>query len=259
MNFGASRLGFWFRYPLQPDRKLASNRVLVFYDMYTSVYVNSTGTYDNDYYTTRPEYNPGTAMWPNIRDQEISLGNQPELVVGYNNLPADLTQYAHVWDIGFASPYASNPTLNPTSILTTYLQSGGAMFMLGENYSLNSQAPDRDDTISVFLAAVGGGSVTESNTDFNNTYSLTVESEFLIANQNSSVSLNRPGGFSTVGTGTAMTSALSGTYPAVMWKTGSLSNAPKGAIISVLDINFLDNTYLQSDFLDNLSAALNNL
>jgi hypothetical protein len=45
-------------------------------------------------------------------------------------------------------------------------------------------------------------------------------------------------------------------YPAAMWETGSLSNAPAGAIISVLDVNFLTDAFLQNDFIDNIIASL---
>jgi hypothetical protein len=44
--------------------------------------------------------------------------------------------------------------------------------------------------------------------------------------------------------------------PAAMWVTGSLPNAPAGAIMSILDVNFLTNTYLQVDFIDNIIASL---
>lgn len=249
--FTASRLGFWFRYPLQPDRKLATNRVLVFYDNYT---IGPTG--QTNYYNTSGDPNPGTDIWPTIRDQEISLGMQPELIVGYNNLPADLTQYAHLWDIGYASPYIENPTVNPTNQLLAYLSAGGAMFMLGENANFGV----RDDAIDIFVTAAGGGTITRSSTDYNFSVTATVEPEFLLANNNNVVVFNRPGTFTAVGTGTPMSTAFTGTeYPAVCWKTGSLSNATRGAVTAVLDINIFVGSDIQPDFIDNLSLTLNNL
>ena len=248
MNFGGSRLGFWF-VPLGPPRTNFSKKVLVFYDNYTNVDGNT------DYYNSG-DVNPGTDLWPVIRDQEIGLGNEPELVVGYTNL-GNLNQYGHIWDIGYASPYASNPTYDPTNQLLAYMQFGGAMFILGENAS--GFLP-RDDTIDVFVGDVcGGGTVTRSGTDYNYAVNATVEPEFLIANNNNSVTFDRPGTFLTYGTGTPMSTAFSGSeYVAVCWKTGSLANAGRGAITSVLDVNFfLASSYSYNpDFIANLSATL---
>jgi hypothetical protein len=250
MNFGAARLGFWF-VPLGPPRQNYSKKVLVFYDNYTDGPGGNT-----DYYNTPGDVNPGTDVWPVIRDREIALGNEPELVVGYSNLP-DLTKYAHIWDIGYASPYISNPTYNPTNQLLAYLSYGGAMFVLGENANFGA----RDDAIDTFVTAAGGGSITRSSTDYNYSVTATVEPEFLLANNNNSVTFNRPGTFTALGTGTAVSTAFTGTeYPAVCWKTGSLGNATRGAITAVLDINiFVIGANYQPDFIDNLSLTLNSL
>jgi hypothetical protein len=42
-----------------------------------------------------------------------------------------------------------------------------------------------------------------------------------------------------------------------MWETGSLTGAPAGAIISVLDVNFFVGFNQNYPFIDNLSTALN--
>lgn len=265
MNFKGSRLGFWFKYPLGlPNRSTDTKKVLVFYDPYTYVYIpnNTGGTVYNNYYTM--DVDPGTEVWPLLQQREIAAGFEPELIVGYDNLPADMTQYAHIWDIGYASPYLTNPTLDPTNLLLGYLQAGGAMFMLGENAALNQSSfigpeQNRDFTISNFLNQAGGGnSIQESNNDYNYSVNATIEPEFLIANNNNLVAFSRPGTFIYYGTGTPMSTAyVSGEYVAVMWKTGSLSNAPRGAVISVLDINFITIYGPQVDFIDNLIASLN--
>lgn len=256
MNFQGSRLGFWFKAPLGlPDRAESTNRVLVFYDEYTSVTANGT-TY-HDWYQI--DLNPTNDVWPILQARLLENGFQPELIVGYQNLPADLTVYAHLWDIGYVSPYATNPISDPSSLLLSYIQAGGAMFMLGENASLNQDPSiDRDNTISTFLYQLGAGSVTESTSDTGGFVTCTIEPEFLISNNTNTVTFNRPGTFTSVGTGTYMTSPFSvGEYVAVMWETGSLSNAPTGAIISVLDINFVTIYGPQTQFIDNIIASLN--
>ena len=74
-----------------------------------------------------------------------------------------------------------------------------------------------------------------------------------------------PNYFTNYGTGTPIASGSYGPS-AVVWKTGSLSNAPAGAIVSVLDINFIVNpaygsnyngAQWQPNFVDNISIVLN--
>lgn len=243
MNFGGSRLGFWFRYPLGlPDRALSTKNVLVFYE-------------DNGSYN---EADPATDLWPVIRDQEISLGMNPEFIIGYDNLPADLTKYSHIWDIGYNSPYVPG-THDPSSKLLSYLQGGGGFFMLGEN----SGFFPRDNTIDTFIGLAGGGSVTyDISLDPLVNYLVFVETEFLIENQDNFLPLTAPGFFTTIGTGTPMTSSPfvppTLIYPAVCWKTGSLTNAPKGAITSVLDVNFiLAGGFQNLNFVNNIILTMN--
>jgi len=133
----------------------------------------------------------------------------------------------------------------------SYLATGGAIFLLGENgyYVL------RDGDITNFITNMGGGSVT-ADTQTTGIINATVASEFLLANQTSSVTFNNVGRFGSIGNGTIMASSGNGTHAAV-WKTGSLSNKPTAAIASVLDINFLVGLDTQGPFIDNLSIVLN--
>ena len=128
------------------------------------------------------------------------------------------------------------------------------MFILGENSDLGV----RDDTIDTFVTSIGGGNVVRSLTEYTYSAAVTVQPEFLIANSSNSIVFGKPGTFTSLGTGTAMTSAFTGSeYVAAMWETGSLTGAPAGAIISVLDVNFFVGFNQNYPFIDNLSAALN--
>jgi hypothetical protein len=245
MNFGASRLGFWFQRP--PDRGYKKN-VGIFYDPLTD------GPGGNTNYYNSGDINPGTSVYPVIAARMTALGFTPSLISSYAELNAlDLTQYAQLWDIGYASPYVSNPN-NPTTKLYNYLQSGGAMFILGENSNFGV----RDDAVDTFITGIGGGTVTRSGTDYNYGVIGTVQPEFLLSNSDSTIVFSRPGTFTSLGHGTAMTTAFTGSeYAAGMWKTGSLSGAPTGAIVSVLDINFFVGFDYNPDFIDNLSISMN--
>jgi hypothetical protein len=242
---GASRLGFMYNRPANRGYK---KNVLVFYDPLTA----GPGG-DTDYYNSG-DINPATNIYPVIQAREATLGFTTSLVQSYADLNTlNLSQFAHIWDIGYASPYLTNPN-NPTNKLFGYLQSGGAMFILGENSDLGV----RDDAIDTFVTSIGGGNVARSLTEYTYSAAVTVQPEFLIANSSNSIVFGKPGTFTSLGTGTAMTSAFTGSeYVAAMWETGSLTGAPSGAVISVLDVNFFVGFNQNFPFIDNLCVALN--
>ena len=247
MNFGGSRLGFWFR---NVDRGERSKKVLVFYDPLT---YGPTG--QTDYYNY--DVNPETQVWPVIQAREIALGFQPEFCTSFSALATlNLNEYAHLWDIGYATPYSTNPN-NPTAQLTAYIQQGGAMFILGENLYFQV----RDTTIDNFVGGLGGGVITQSsNPAYYAEIPCIVQPEFLLANSNNNITFNAPGAFTAIGNGTniAVSSIPSLPLPtAVCWKTGSLTSAPQGSIVSVLDINFFAGIDYNPDFIDNISLILN--
>ena len=245
MNFGGSRLGFWFR---PTDRAIRSKKVLVFYDPLT---YGPGGNPDYYNYDVSPQF----TVWPVLQARETALGFQPSLCTSFAALSAiNLDEYSHIWDIGYATPYYTNPN-NPAAQLTSFLQRGGAMFMLGENYYF----AERDNTIDTFVNSLGGGPATYwPNAAYYTAISATVQPEFLIANNNNSITFNAPNVFETYGSATPIAIASGVPYPtAVCWKTGSLSSAPAGAIVSVLDINFFAGGDYNPDFIDNISLILN--
>ena len=88
--------------------------------------------------------------------------------------------------------------------------------------------------------------------------------EFLLENNTNQVAFARPGVFTNFGFGTPMTVQafpITGEshYPAVMWKTGSLTVAPIGTVMSILDLNFIVGVYQNLAFVDNLIFCLNSL
>lgn len=247
--FGASRLGFWFR---DPDRGNRSKKVLVFYDPLTYGPAGQTDYYNYD-------VNPATQVWPVIAAREIALGFQPSFCSSFAALATlNLNEYAHLWDIGYATPYATNPN-NPTTQLSNYIKQGGAMFMLGENIYFQT----RDTTIDNFVMGLGSGTVSQTtNAAYYNTIPCIVQPEFLLANTNNNITFDAPGAFDNIGSGTniAVSSVPGLPLPtAVCWKTGTLSAAPSGSIVSVLDINFFAGGSYNPDFIDNLSLILNRL
>lgn len=247
MFYGINKLGFGF---LQPDRGYKKTS-LVFYDPLT----NGPGD-DTNYYASGA-INPATDIYPVIAAREIALGYDSILVNSYEELLTyNLFDYAHLWDIGYASPYVTNPN-DPTNRLYQYIQYGGAMFIMGENSNFGA----RDSSIDDFITNIGGGSVVRGNTDYSSSsIEVTVDPTFLLANQNNKVTFARPGTFISIGNGTPMTTPFTGSeYVAVMWKTGSLNSANAGAIISVLDVNIFVNRFKNLSFIDNILLSMNRL
>lgn len=259
MPVNAAKLGFWWRpvdrAQINKDFPDTTPDVLVFYDPLTQKSGNT-----NYYFTDLggfTDVQPVRDVWPIIKAREESLGFRVTLIQSYEQLPTDLSKYIHIWDIGYASPYASHP-FNPTAKLTAYLQQGGAMFILGENIYFN----ERDNSISTFVNSLGGGPVAENTAaGYTTDYTETVLPEFRLANSSSSITFGWPNVFSTWGTGTPICTGGAGLPTAVLWRTGSLSNARAGAIVSVLDINFFGGdfapAYYNPNFIDNISITMN--
>jgi hypothetical protein len=247
MFHGVNRLGFGF---LQPDRGYKKTAI-VFYDPLTD------GPGGNTNYYASGAINPATDIYPVIAARETALGYNSILVTSYSDLLTyNLFDYAHIWDIGYASPYATNPS-NPTNRLYQYLQYGGAMFILGENSNFGV----RDNAIDDFVTNIGGGNIVRSTTDYSSSsIEVTVEPKFLLANNNNKVTFARPGTFTSIGNGTPITGPFAGSeYVAVMWETGSLASANAGAIISILDINIFVNRFQNLNFVDNMLLSMNRL
>jgi len=222
MPIGGAHIGFWSNRRIMDRSITKSKNVLIVYD---------PNSIRPDMYTN--DVNP-SSIASTISSRETALTFIPATVTTYSSFLAipDVTveNYAHIWDVG----YDTYMTEAVETKYANYLATGGAMFLLGENGSF----VQRDGDITNFITNMGGGSVT-ADAQTTGIIGATVASEFLLANQTSSV-----------------TSSGNGTHAAV-WKTGSLSNKPTAAIASVLDINFLVGLDTQNPFIDNLSIVLN--
>jgi hypothetical protein len=219
-----------------------SKNVLIVYDL-NSVFPNR--------YNLDP--NPAS-LAATIAARETALGFTPTTITSYASfVSADISKYAHIWDLG----YDTLMTTAAADKYKTYLQGGGAAFLLGENGFF----VDRGNSIDNFINSyVGGGPCDIGTFDQPEEppLAMTLAPQFLLANNDNTVSLNRPGKFETIGTATAMLTSVYGVHAAV-WRTGSLSQAPTAAIASVLDINFLVGGNLDQNFIDNLSIVLNKI
>jgi uncharacterized delta-60 repeat protein len=212
-------------------------------------------------YNVLDEYGDITEAIAGISAREVELGKNVTVIAGYSNLPNDLSSFSHIWDIDVFTDQLV--TLN-SSKYTTYLQGGGALFLLGERAPFVS----RNNTLVTFLNSVGAGSVV-LDLVFDSDVEHEVQNQFLLANSNSVVRFPYAGRYSSIGNGISIvkTKVVDGTFPigtggsAVLWSTGSLTNAPKGAIVSVMDVNIWSTNYAGaphygSDFIKNISLIM---
>jgi hypothetical protein len=237
MPFASNKLGFWNI--VQEDRTvLKSKNVLIVYDLN-----GRPGVYDP------PNPHPGT-LASNISARESALGFIPTTITSYASLLAtDISQFAHIWDVG----YDTLMTAGAAAKYKTYLQSGGAIFLLGEN----GLFVNRNNTLDNFIEVdMGGGICSVSAGYINADVPSIVAAEFLLSNNDNTVTFSAPGVWTAIGNGTAMVTSGYGIHAAV-WKFNSLSQASTASICSVLDINFLSSPYLDNNFVDNVSVVLN--
>jgi len=201
-----------------------------------------------------------TPILNTLYTQLTAQGYIPSTANTYASLPADLSSYGQIWDINVVITGGGTVLTNTEKTkYTNYLQQGGALFLMGENSGGTDSAWDaRNISLSSFITEIGGGTVSTNLNEPGVLLFLTVAPEFRIANSDPTTYINAAGQYTSIGTGTRITVEQGA---AVCWKTGSLSNAPNGAIVSVLDINFLtamnQEPYFEVSFVDNLIATLN--
>ena len=202
-----------------------------------------------------------TPILNTLYTQLTAQGYIPSTANTYASLPSDLSSYGQIWDINVVITGGGTTLTNTEKTkYTNYLQQGGALFLMGENSGDAGESAwdPRNISLSNFITELGGGSVETNINEPGVLLFLTIAPEFRIANSDATTYINAGGQYTSIGKGTRITVEHGAV---VCWKTGSLSNAPKGAIVSVLDINFLNpqgnEPYFELSFVDNLIAILN--
>jgi hypothetical protein len=162
-----------------------------------------------------------------------------------------LSGYQQIWDVR----YDSSTPLSASDITAyvAYLNGGGSLFLMGENAGYIT----RDNSIVSLITAAGGGSTSVSSSiDPNNTQ--TVLAPFTGPNSLSTVTFRATGDFTAIGSGRVVAEDSSDNVSSLLFAPGTLSNARNGALIVVLDVNFLDTSASVSEqtFAKNLIAYL---
>lgn len=149
-----------------------------------------------------------------------------------NTAPTDLTGYQQVWDLR----YATALTTSETTLYQTFITNGGFAYFVTENPGC---CMDRNNSVAALVTSLGGGSTQigpgwagNVNSDMNTTYmtnGITVNYAAVAAIVNSQ--------------GIPLISDSSGNVSGMSWigRAGALSSGVTGTIVTVADINWLDN------------------
>lgn len=175
-----------------------------------------------------------------------TVTNQVGVPAGTN-----LSGNAQVWDIRV---YSSGTLSSPDqATYLGYLQGGGALFLMGENSAFMA----RNNSIISFVTLAGGGTAVFSAPTSN---TQTIQGSVATSpNSISTVSFAGAGALSSVGTGTCLTKDAGNKCVAVGYGHNKLANATGGTLVVVMDVNFLQPTYLTGNtqlFAQNLIAYL---
>ena len=162
---------------------------------------------------------------------QIATPTDTVTVVTDNVLPASLSGYDQIWDLRFNTAL----TATEQSAYASYLDSGGRMFLMGENASF----PARNASIVSMVSTLGGGTLPtvtgfyttpqDVQTPYNTTPNAITTVTYLVS-----------GGVATSGTGQWITYDTANSIgSAIAWPTGSLANATAGSLSVVFDVNFM--------------------
>ena len=175
------------------------------------------------------EPNTTTRITNNLEALHIAAGNT---VTIFDGVPLDVSSFSQIWDIRFSNNLAI--TGPQESQFLSYLQSGGGMFVMGENNSFGT----RNDSVLGLIDAAGGGLLSYTGSSGTQTVNAPFDGPNLVT----SVNFAAPGGVGGPGTGQCITEDISGRCAGVAFGLGTLANASNGALTAIFDVNFMEGT-----------------
>lgn len=195
---------------------------------------------------------PGTTLniTNNLTTLHQAVGN---IVTVADGIPMNFTGFSQIWDIRFSNTFALTG-LQQTQYLT-YMQSGGRVFMMGENNSFST----RNGSIFSLILAAGGGNLGNGGSGNCPADAQTVNAPFNGPNAVNAITYACAGAFNGFGTGQWISNAGS-IGAGVAWTIGALTNATAGSLTSILDVNFMEGnrTAAMQDLTKNLIGFVNN-
>jgi len=146
-------------------------------------------------------------------------------------VPASLDAYDQVWDLRFNNTTPLN-SLDQATYLT-FLQRGGMLFLMGEDTGFAT----RDNSLAqMVVLAAGGGLITTTPAN-----AQVVHAPFTGPVPLSTMTFLAAAGCTQANRGNSASITDDGTTSAALvWAPGTLGNAPKGGLMVVYDVNFMD-------------------
>jgi large repetitive protein len=176
-----------------------------------------------------------------LKGHHEAMGNT---VTQTSDASGDLSNFRQVWDIDL--PNFDNATTSgviPTARIATYLQyleDGGSLFLMGELSFMTG----RNNSVKSAIDAFGGGTFRLNNGSDpipNNFQTVSIAAPFNATLAVGTVELCAMGWFGGTGSGTPFitgsNSVGQGVTVGVHWGRGSLSEAPAGELVVVMDSN----------------------
>jgi hypothetical protein len=230
----------------------AATSILVLTAMAAGAYGTSVAIINGS--SSTPEVGTTNLVTSNLVALETAVGNTTTV---FDNAPANLAGFSAVWDIRWFDSAALSPTLDME--YTNFLAAGGALFVMGENLEF----PSRDNSILSLIQGLGGSGPALSlyDTCANSGDSQIVNAPFTGPNPAPSITYNCSGGFVGSGTGKFVTEVNPLIGTGIAFAPGTLSAAPLGTLITMLDVNFMEGNVDPSsqNLLKNLIAYMDNL
>jgi hypothetical protein len=180
--------------------------------------------------STTSEVGTTTSVTNNLANLHTLAGNVVTIADG---MPVSLAGYSQVWDVRFGTALDAAATAQ----YSAYLGAGGGLFLMGENSSFMP----RNNSILSLISGLGGGSL-GYNACFDGFE--VVHAPFNGPNAVPNVNYAASGCFTGTGTGQWITSRADNSIGAgLAFNVGSLSNAMTGALTTILDVNFMMNSF----------------
>ena len=178
--------------------------------------------------STTSEPGTTTSITTQLSTLHAAVGNVVTVVDG---VPVNFTGFQQIWDIRFSN--SSPITAGTITNYVNYLAGGGGMFVMGENSGFTT----RNNSVLALISAAGGGSLTFTSPGD----AQVVQSPFTGPNPVTNITYQAAGGVTTFGSGQWISSNANG-GTGVAFGVGSLSNATKGALTAIFDVNFMQTT-----------------
>jgi hypothetical protein len=200
-----------------------------------------------------PELSTTELITNNLVLLETLAGNT---VTVYNSPPSSLAGFSSVWDISWFDSAALTPTVDTE--YTNYMAGGGDLVLIGEN---TIASPARDASIVSLIDQLGGSILGTFDDCDNNGDTQTVNGPFTGPNPVSSVTYQCSAGFLSFHGTSFITQLLPSVGTGVVYAPGTLSGAPHGALLSLLDSNFMQGNVgtPSQNLLENLIGYVDNL